>query len=245
MPETVHAYTAAQVAAAEAPLLAAGAPLMERASVAHARVCAQTMSSDAARVLVLAGRGNNGGDALFAAAHLLDKALRAVDDGDALTSASADLIVDVLLVAEHGHEEGLAAVSASGARFVDAAEAEQARYDLIIDGVLGIGTRGDPALRGIVRDVVAALLPAVERGDTRVVAVDLPSGLHPDEGTTVDDRVLPATVTVTFGGLKAGLVRGRGPELAGRIVLVQLGLEPALAVEEPVVDATVDEVVVG
>ena len=46
-----------------------------------------------------------------------------------------------------------------------------------------------------------------------MIAVDLPSGLHPDTGLTADDVVLPAAVTVTFGAVKAGLVRGRGPSL--------------------------------
>ena len=62
--------------------------------------------------------------------------------------------------------------------------------------------------------VVEALLPAVRAGRPRVIAVDLPSGLHPDDGTS-DDVVLPASVTVTFGAVKAGLVAGSGAELAG------------------------------
>jgi hypothetical protein len=69
------------------------------------------------------------------------------------------------------------------------------------------------------------------------VAVDLPSGLDPDDGTT-DGVVLPAAITVTFGGVKAGLRRGSGPELAGRVVLVDLGLELA----DPVASVTIDEV---
>ncbi len=228
MPETVPAYTAAQVAAAEEPLLAAGEPLMARASAALARVCATLLPARGARVLVLAGRGNNGGDALFAASHLAD--------------AHA---VQVLLAAERGHEAGLAAATAAGAVVIDAAEAEDSAYDLVIDGVLGIGTRGAPSLRGVVRRVVSQLLPADEAGQTHVVAVDLPSGLHPDDGTTVDGLVLPATVTVTFGGVKAGLVRGRGPAFAGRIVLVRIGLEDALAEVDPVGEASIDEVIVG
>jgi hypothetical protein len=57
-----------------------------------------------------------------------------------------------------------------------------------------------------------------------VIAVDLPSGLQPDDGTTADDLVLPASVTVTFGGVKPGLVTKRGRELCGAIVFVDLDL---------------------
>jgi len=62
-------------------------------------------------------------------------------------------------------------------------------------------------------------------GRSRVVAVDIPSGVQPDDGTVGDDVVLPAAVTVTFGAVKAGLTRGAGHELAGRVVLVDLGLD--------------------
>ncbi len=57
-----------------------------------------------------------------------------------------------------------------------------------------------------------------------MIAVDLPSGLHPDDGTTADGVVLPASVTVTFGGVKTGLTRGQGPALAGAIVFVDFDL---------------------
>jgi hypothetical protein len=70
------------------------------------------------------------------------------------------------------------------------------------------------------------------------VAADLPSGLHPDSGEA-DAVVLPADVTVTFGAVKAGLLRGRGPELSGRLVLVDLGLEPHLRRLQPAVTAAV------
>ncbi|MBN9183246.1 MAG: NAD(P)H-hydrate epimerase, partial [Microbacterium sp.] len=87
------------------------------------------------------------------------------------------------------------------------------------------------ALRGGAHDAVTTLLPAVRSGRTRVVAVDLPSGVQPDDGSTADGVVLPASVTVTFGGVKAGLAATRA---AGRVVLVELGLplDPATAVGE-------------
>jgi hydroxyethylthiazole kinase-like uncharacterized protein yjeF len=227
MPE-VPVYTAAQVRAAEAPRLAAGEPLMLRAAAALAVIVGEELEKHLpGRLLVLAGSGNNGGDALFAVAEL-----------------GRRHAIDVLPVGTAIHETGLAAAVAGGAHVIDAAEAEDAEYDVVLDGVLGTGTTGAPTLRGVVRDVVEQLLPAVRAGRTRVIAVDLPSGLHPDEGTTADGLVLPADVTVTFGGVKAGLVREEGARLAGQVVLVDIGLGPQLAAEEPVGEASVDRIVI-
>lgn len=204
------AYSVAQVRAAEAPLLAAGEPLMDRAAAALADVLRHELPAGG-RVLVVAGRGDNGGDALLAGA-----ALAAEGTG-----------VDLLQTADATHERGLRAARAAGARDVtlDEAATAQPAYALIVDGIVGIGASHDPALRGGARDAVAALLPSVRAGRSRVVAVDVPSGLQPDDGTVADDVVLPASVTVTFGALKAGLVRAAGAGLAGRIVLVDLGLD--------------------
>jgi hydroxyethylthiazole kinase-like uncharacterized protein yjeF len=181
------------------------------------------------RVLILVGSGDNGGDALYAAAQLTEVA-----------------DVDALLVADRFHEAALAAAVGEGVRRVDVTEVADAgrHYAIIVDGILGIGAGRDPALRGTARAAVTALLPMTRSGGRmpRVVAVDIPSGLHPDTGAA-DDAVLPASVTVTFGAVKAGLVDGRGPECAGDIVLVDIGLGAALAAVEPAGEATVSRVV--
>ncbi len=180
---------------------------------------------------MLAGSGDNGGDALFAAAHLAEM---------------AGVTVDVFLTSDRAHGAGLGAAVAAGGRKVDLPEAVAAAsdYDIVLDGILGIGASSDPALRGTARAVVEALLPAVRGGRPRVIAVDLPSGLQPDDGSS-DGIVLPASVTVTFGAVKAGLVTGRGPEYAGSIVLVDIGLGAGLADHQAAGTASVDRVIDG
>ncbi|KZE42233.1 NAD(P)H-hydrate epimerase [Microbacterium sp. T32] len=224
MTERTAAYTADAVRAAEAPLLAAGRPLMREAAHALAALVADELAGTRGPVLVLAGSGDNGGDALFAAAEFAASATR----------------VDIVLTRDRVHREGLDAALAAGARIRDASDicAAVADHVLVVDGILGIGASADPRLRGTARAVVEALRPAVVAGRVRVLAVDIPSGLHPDTGEA-DAAVLPAATTVTFGAVKAGLVRGRGPELAGRIVLVDLGLEPQLRRVRPAVTAAV------
>lgn len=231
MTEHVPTYRAAQVRAAEKPLLAAGEPLMARAASALAGIAAEYLGAAGGRILVLAGGGDNGGDALFAAAEL---------------AGIDDVLVDLFLTSERVHHAGLAAAIAAGARTIGHAElvAAASGYDLLLDGIVGIGASGDPALRGTARSTVEALLPAVRAGRPRAIAVDLPSGLQPDDGSS-DGVVLPASLTVTFGAVKAGLVTGSGPECAGSIVLVDLGLMPALAGQDAVGEASVAAVVRG
>lgn len=234
--EWVPIYTADQVRRAERPLLDQGVPLMLWAATLLASVIADELIDPgvtarlkdlprdgaataplAGSILILAGRGDNGGDALYAAAALLQwTARRGI--------AADDLHIDILLTSESAHAQALATAEAAGARRVSLDEALTIPYDLIVDGILGIGTSKDPALRGGARAAVEALLPTVREGRARVIAVDLPSGLHPDVGTTTDGVVLPASVTVTFGGVKTGLTRDQGPALAGAIVFVDFDL---------------------
>jgi hydroxyethylthiazole kinase-like uncharacterized protein yjeF len=240
VPSPRHGYTAAQVRAAEAPLLAAGEPLMQRAAAALADeierlVARATDVAGRPLVIVLAGSGDNGGDALFAGAHLAER--------------GAD--VRLVAVGARLHEAGAAAARGAGAvdldpdadadAFADAIDAA----DVLVDGILGIGAAASPALRGRSREIVARVLERLaERGHAQrppgtrhplVVAVDLPSGISPDDGRVPDPTVLPADLTVTMGAVKAGLLLPPASRLAGRVVLVDLGLGPALADVEPVV----------
>jgi len=210
-------YTAAQVRAAERPLLEAGEPLMRRAAAALA---AEIRSLSPARILVLVGAGDNGGDALFAAAEL----------------AAEGVTVDLVATASRHHAEGAATALAAGARWADAADAARlaADADVVLDGIVGTGS--SPGLRGTAREVAAAIVPVLARARRpRVVAVDIPSGISPDDGSVPDATVLPADLTVTFGAIKAGLLLDPGARYAGRIVLVDLGLGPSLG--DPVISA--------
>jgi hydroxyethylthiazole kinase-like uncharacterized protein yjeF len=224
----IHGYSAEQVRAAEAPHLAAGEPLMRRAAAALAaelrRVLREAGALDGP-VVLLVGSGDNGGDALFAGAEL-------AGDG-----------VDVSAVAasERMHPDGGAAARAAGVRILGGA-GERAEVDealrsaaVVVDGILGTGTSATPALRGPARELVAAAIPIVRDRGVPVVAVDLPSGIHPDDGSVPDPTVLPATLTVTFGAVKAGLLLEPAAGYAGRVELVDLGLGPDLASVTPLV----------
>ena len=216
-------YTSEQVRAAEAPLLAAGVPLMARAAAGLAERVRLLLGTRPGGVLVLAGSGSNGGDALLAAA--------------ALAGDGREVVVAPL--GRRIHAAGLARAVAAGARIlpVDVAAGEVAARAavaaVLLDGLLGTGAARGAGLRAPARQVVARVAEAIG-GRVPVVAVDLPSGVDPDSGAA-HPPLLRATETVTFGAVKAGLLRSPGSALAGRVRLIDVGLGPALVAMPPAV----------
>ncbi len=211
----LRASDVAAVRAAEAVVLAAtpeGA-LMQRASAGLAATCARLLTARrggvaGARAVLLVGSGNNGGDALWAGARLARRGAR----------------VDAVLVGDHPHAHGLAALRRAGGRTTTADDALAAavldRADLVVDGLVGLG--GTPGLR----PPADALVAAVPRS-ALVVAVDLPSGVDPDTGQTPAAHVR-ADVTVTFGAAKPCLLLPPACHAAGVVDVVDLGLGPHL-----------------
>src|SRR5260221_12824239 len=129
-----NAYAVSDVRAAERALMARvpDGALMQRAAAGLASVCARLLSRVyGSQVVVLAGTGANGGDALFAGARLARR-------GAIVTAVPAST--------GRLHEAGAAALRGSGGRLADvtgqAAGEVIAAGDLIIDGILGIGGRG-------------------------------------------------------------------------------------------------------
>ncbi len=210
-----YAHAVTDVRAAEHALMARvpDGALMQRAAAGLASVCASLLDRVyGSRVAVLAGTGDNGGDALFAAARLAARGARAT----------------VITTGSGLHGSGAAALRRTGGRFADAtapaAASAIAGADLIIDGILGIGGHGglrEPAatLAGLVADAAAA--------GALVVATDLPSGVDADTGV-VAGAAIRADVTVTFGTLKPGLLVDPGASYAGTVELVDIGLGPHL-----------------
>ncbi|AUG77731.1 Carbohydrate kinase [Kitasatospora sp. MMS16-BH015] len=197
------AYTVEEIRAAEAALMARlpEGTLMQRAAAGLAAVCVKLLPKVyGSRVLVLAGSGDNGGDALYAGARL------------ARRGASVRAL---LLAPGRAHAGGLAELLAAGGR-VTADQGEFGRADLVLDGIVGIGGRGG------LRPEAAGFASMERRG--RVVAVDLPSGVDADTGE-VAGAVLRADVTVCFGAYKPGLFVDPGASYAGVVHLVEIGLE--------------------
>src|SRR5580700_7581746 len=211
-----NAHHVAAVRAAESALMETvpeGA-LMQRAAAGLASVCIGLLPAVyGSRVVVLAGSGDNGGDALYAGARL----------------AARGAVVTAVAAAARVHEAGAATLRGSGGRVIEAADpagrtaADRAiaAADLVIDGLLGIGGHGG------LREPAASLAASAERSSGPVVAVDLPSGIDADTGE-VAGAAIQADVTVTFGTLKPGLLIDPGASHAGVVELVDIGLQPHL-----------------
>jgi ADP-dependent NAD(P)H-hydrate dehydratase / NAD(P)H-hydrate epimerase len=221
--------------------------LMQRAAAGLAAVCMGLMGQVyGGRVVILAGSGDNGGDALFAGARLAGRGAR----------------VTAIAAGSRLHEAGTAALRSAGGRVIPAVEeghtaaghavtravgglptppvraaaqnlsaiglevrAEIAVADLIIDGLTGIGGSGGLREPGA---SLAVLTEAARADGSVVVAVDLPSGISADTGE-IEGTAIEADVTVTFGTWKPGLLIDPGAEKAGTAQLVDIGLGPFLA----------------
>jgi hydroxyethylthiazole kinase-like uncharacterized protein yjeF len=207
-----QAHGVAKVRAAEGALMAtvAEGALMQRAAFGLASVCARLLGGPyGARVVVLTGSGDNGGDALYAGALLARRGAR----------------VDAVTAGSRTHAGGAKALRQAGGRLLEAAADAVpgllATADLILDGMLGIGGKGG------LREPYAGLAARAGESGAVVVAVDLPSGIDADTGELPGDCV-QADVTVTFGTWKPGLLVDPAAERAGLTELVDIGLGPYL-----------------
>ena len=231
-----HGYTVAQIRAAEVAAMAVLGPdvLMQRAAAGLATTVLRRLRNGGvygARVLLVVGSGNNGGDALYAGARLAGR-------GVAVTAWRTGAEV---------HGGGWRAFLAAGGRERDApgARAQLGSQRLVIDGVAGIGSR--PGLA----PEVAAFAAACQSLRVPVLAVDLPSGIDPEPPFS-DGLHFAADVTVTFGGYKLCQLLEPGRSACGALELVDIGLElpeptvsqwstAELAEAWPVPDATSDK----
>jgi hydroxyethylthiazole kinase-like uncharacterized protein yjeF len=161
---------------------AGNAPLMERAAAAAARLAASLLPETGKDVLVLAGPGNNGGDARIVAKILKEKFFRVT-----LATKVAEIPPDT-------------------------------RWSLVVDGLFGIG------LSRPIDGEFAKLAGYANAQSCPVLALDVPSGLNSDTGQALGLAVR-ATHTITFIGLKPGLLTLDGPDLCGQVSVSDLGIE--------------------
>ncbi|MDN4476831.1 NAD(P)H-hydrate epimerase [Demequina sp. SYSU T00192] len=226
MATSENIVTVAQIRAAEARTMR-DVPedvLMDRAAEAVADAAAglaaeRGLALDGLPVCVVAGPGNNGGDALLAGALLARRGARVV----------------AVIAADRAHERGVRALedaagegSVSGVAFPLGRE-RVLDSQLVIDGFSGIGGRP-----GLPEDAWSLLGRAVAAG-LPIVAVDVPSGLAadsaelpaPDPGARPDvpPRYVVADVTVTFTAPKRCLVEQPAAAAAGRVIVADVGID--------------------
>ena len=198
-----------------------GVVLMENVGRAVAEAGAQMaapMPSDA-RILVVCGRGNNGGDGFVATRHLHNKGLS----------------VEICLLAEPQELSGDAAVNYNIARQmgldinqmpqVQELDACLAAADLVIDAILGTGISGE------VRGAARRAIEVINQANLPVIAVDIPSGVSADTGAILGEAVA-ADRTLTFGLAKVGHYSYPGRKYCGEVEVIDISLPADLAAQQ-------------
>jgi NAD(P)H-hydrate epimerase len=219
----MKAVTTEQIRQLDQRTIAAGIPgaeLMERAGYAVARAAMGFLKrQDARSVLLLAGKGNNGGDAIVAARHL----------------AGAGCEAALVLLCPRGELQGDALQHfqklVSAVRVLELPTLDQfaeivgeVQPAVVVDGLLGTGLKGD------VREPYATAIKVINGLHRRVVAIDVPSGLDSDTGE-VRGVCVRADTTVTMGLPKVGLLKPAAAEFVGRVEVVDIGFSQKLVEE--------------
>jgi ADP-dependent NAD(P)H-hydrate dehydratase / NAD(P)H-hydrate epimerase len=189
---------------------ASGFRLMENAGARVAKVALERFG-DAARVSVLCGPGNNGGDGYVAAQILLERGVE----------------VEIFALGESGvgtdAEIALARCSIEPRSIIDFTPK---RDDLVIDALFGAGlTRSLP-------DIAADALNKAAGAGCRVIAVDLPSGINGDSGRNVGGAIA-ADATVTFFRKKPGHLLFPGRTFCGEVTVADIGVRGGIFNSEP------------
>lgn len=192
-----------------------GLVLMERAGRGVVRaIHARHPVLAGLRCLVVAGRGNNGGDGFVVARDLRQHGAEVSVFATApLTELTPDTQVNVARYLAIGGVVGQLKSEADWERLRFAA----AHADIIIDALLGTGFRGP------VRDQLADVIEIVNAAAAQVVAVDVPSGIDGDTGA-VEGACVEADLTVTFGFPKVGCTVDPGRAYVGDLETVDIGL---------------------
>ena len=192
--------------------------MMENAGRNLARLAAMQMEGPSSRnVLVLAGRGNNGGGGMVAARHLTNMGYRVsvilTSLSGALTGIPADQASILHRMGVEVLETDAMSVDDAGQRFADG--------DVIIDALIGYSLAGAP------RDQAAELIGLANRSGRPIVALDVPSGVDAGSGE-VFEPAIKATATLTLALPKTGLGLPGVRERLGQLYLADISVPAAL-----------------
>jgi hydroxyethylthiazole kinase-like uncharacterized protein yjeF len=184
--------------------------LMENAGAGVAREVLKSYKPGM-KIAVFCGKGNNGGDGLVAARHLMAQRIKPdifLACGFSQVKNEAKVNLNILLKLK-------AKINRLGEG--DLKKIKISKYDLIVDALLGIG------LSGQVRGICADLIRLINSSGAYIISADIPSGLDATTGKVLGACV-KADKTVTFIARKRGMVVGDGPKYCGKIIVADLGV---------------------
>jgi len=185
--------------------------LMENAGAAVANAVKQKIGSG--KVLIIAGRGNNGGDAFVAARHLgnYDVTVILIGRKEEIKTKEALHNWNVL------EKISLPLLQVSDSTAFDGSLFKNA--DVIIDGIFGTGVRGK------IHEPESTAIDLINSSDAFVISVDVPSGFDPDG--RVFDKSVHAGLTLTFHKMKVGMLSESARKYTGEIRAIDIGIPQA------------------
>ncbi len=181
--------------------------LMENAGYAVAKE-----ASFYSKIVVICGKGNNGGDGLVAARYLAEEFKKSVKI--ILVGHKNEVNHDPKINMERLK---LDVYEAPDHKTFLGADSDLKECDLIIDAIFGIGLNAE------LKPPHVEIITSINSLQKNVLAVDIPSGLNATTGEVMGAAV-KASKTVTFAAAKAGLYKNEGPKYAGDIVVVDIGI---------------------
>ncbi len=195
-----------------------GVVLMENAGRGAADVAARVLAGglNGARVVVVCGAGNNGGDGFVVARHLWS---RGADVRVFLAGSPERVFGDARINHDAYLDLGgqVTVVRPTDDMILSELEAALGLADLVVDALFGTG------LDRQIAAPMAEIIAAINRAPGRRLALDIPSGLDADSGAPLGTCV-EAHDTVCFGHLKVGLLTPQGARFAGRVHVCDLGV---------------------
>lgn len=165
-------------------------------------------------IVIVAGKGNNGGDGFCIARHLYQKNMNVniifigdINDvsGDALINLNIAKALDIPLTIIKSENEMM-----SVNKLISSA-------DITVDAILGTGISG--ATRGVIKQIIHI----INKNSKYTIAVDIPSGIKSETGN-IEGEVIKANKTITFGLIKQGLLLYPAKEYVGELILVDIGI---------------------
>ncbi len=164
------------------------------------------------RVLVVAGRGNNGADVLACGRKLYSRGykvevvvLEEKDPGSEALFQKA--ILEKIKIPVH---------SIKPVNIKDLIELFK-KADFILEGILGTGLKGEvePFYKEVIR--------SINNSEKKIIACDIPSGLSADDGLIFGEAI-KADFTITFVAAKKGFFTNQGPQLCGKVIVADIGV---------------------
>ena len=194
--------------------------LMENAGLQLANIIQKQYSKNKSKnILIVCGSGNNGGDGLVCARHLIQFA-------DEITICLLNIKGELKtneIKKNWNLIEGIKQIKKmevfQNKNFTKEFENEVNKSDIIVDALFGTG------LHGKLNNQIAFVMNQINKSEKSIVAVDIPSGLNPLDGS-VANYVIKAELTVTFHKSKSGLLQRN--EITGEIITVDIGIPPEL-----------------